>query len=104
LLNYVKIKNIDTKKWKFLWKTFVITWSIEWIWRQDIEKFIKENGWKLENQVTMQTSLLLVGDKPWNNKLEKSKEHNISTYDLLNFLKENNFHFPKKNIEQESLF
>ena len=104
LLNYVKIKSTEIKKWKFFWKQFVITWSIEWISRQEISNFIESNGWEFSNQITKETSLLLVGNKSWNSKLENAKEYGVPTYDLLNFLKENNFNFPKQSVQEESLF
>ena len=104
LLNYVKIKSAEIKKWKFSWQKFVITGSIEWISRQEIANFIEENGWEFLNQITMETTLLIVGDKPWNSKLKKAKEYDISTYDLLSFLTENNFNFPKKSMKEEGLF
>ena len=104
LLKYVKIKFDTTKQWKFSWQSFVITWSIPWISRDIIEKFIEENGWEFSNQVTKETSLLLVWEKPWNSKLEKAQEYNILTYDLYKFLKENWFTFPVNTKIQESLF
>jgi len=104
LLKYVKIKFDDTKQWKFSWQSFVITWSIPWISRDIIEKFIEENGWKFSNQVTKETSLLLVGEKAWNSKIKKAQEYGILTYDLYKFLKENWFVFPENTKVQESLF
>lgn len=104
LFKYVKIKTIKIQQWKFSWQEFVITGSIDWVSRDKIEKFIEENGWEFSNQVSKETTLLLVWDKSWNSKIEKANEYNIPTYNLLKFLKENNFEFPKKIIQQDSLF
>jgi len=104
LINYIKIKSTETKKWKFFWKQIVITGSIEWISRQEIANFIENNGWDFSSQITKETSLLLVGHKTWNGKLKNAKEYNIPTYDLINFLKANNFNFSKQSMQEESLF
>jgi len=104
LLNYIKIKVNLNKSGKFTWKEFVITWSIPWLSRDEIGKWIEENWWNFSNQVTKNTSLVLVGEKPWNSKLKKAQQYWISTYSLEKFLKENNFSFPNKLITQESLF
>ena len=104
LLKYIKIKQTSFKKWKFSGELFVITGSIEWIPRDKIEKWIEENWWDFSNQVTKETTLLLVGEKPWNSKIKKAQEYNISSYDLYKFLKENWFSFPTKVKVQEGLF
>jgi len=104
LLKYVKIKATSFKKWKFSGQLFVVTGSIPNVSRDKIEKWIEENGWEFSNQVTKETTLLLVGEKPWNSKIKKAKEYNIISYDLYKFLKENWFSFPEKIRIQESLF
>ncbi len=99
LLKKVKIIYNQEKKWKFFWKSFVITWSIEWISRDKIAKFIEDNWWEFSNQVTQHTTLLLVWEKPGKSKLEKAKKYWIWTYDLQKFLEENGFNLEKEKKE-----
>ena len=104
LLQKVKVVFEQEKKWKFQWQRFVITWSIEWISRDKIAKFIEENWWEFSNQVTQDTTLLLVGEKPGHSKLEKAKKYGIKTYSLEKFLEENWFNFEWNKKQELSLF
>jgi DNA ligase (NAD+) len=103
LLKKVKIFVPKPKQGKFSSQQIVITWSVEWISRDEIAKFIEDNQWEFSNQVTQHTTLLLVGDKPWKSKLEKAKKYNIPTYDLKKFLEENWFNI-KNKPQQMGLF
>lgn len=96
--------SIISRKWKFVWKTYAISWSVRWIDRNQIINYIEENWWEFTNQITKDTNYILVWEKPWNSKLKKAKEYNIQNLDLKKFLKENNFDFPNKTIKEESLF
>ncbi len=93
----------DESKWKFVWQTIVITGSVEWISRDKIADFIEKNWWNFSNQVTQDTTLLLVWEKPGKSKLSKAEKYKIPTYDLKKFLKENGFDI-KWDISQQSLF
>lgn len=104
ILQKIKIIISDYKNGKFFGQQFVITGSIEWISRDKLEKFIEENGWELLNQVTKETTFLLIGDKAWNSKIKKAKEYNILTKELKSWLQENWRNFDKKTIKEESLF
>ncbi len=104
ILSKVDITISNNKNSKFSGQQFVITGSIEWASRDKIEKFIEENGWEFSNQVTRETTFLLIGDKSWKSKIKKAQEYNISTKELKSWLQENWRNFDKKNIKEESLF
>ena len=93
LLNEIKVL-YSIREWKFSWKEFVITWSFPNVSREEIWQWIEDNGGVFSNQVTSNTTLLLVWEKPWKSKLDKAKKLNIPTYPLDKFLKEHWFNLP----------
>ena len=104
ILEKVEIIVSNNKNSKFSSKQFVITGSIEWVSRDKIENFIEQNGWEFSNQITRETTLLLVGEKSWNSKIKKAQEYGISAKELKSWLQDNWFGFDKKTIKEESLF
>ena len=104
ILQKVEIITLNNKNSKFSGEQFVITGSVEWVSRDKIEKFIEENGGEFSNQLTKETTLLLIWDKAWNSKIKKAQENNILTKELKSWLQENWRSFDKKTIKEESLF
>ncbi len=103
LLKKVKIVFSINQTWKFLWQIISITWSINEISRNEITNFIEKNWWEFSDQITKNTTILLIWKNPWKNKISKAKKYNIKTYSLEKFLKENWF-ITKQKPRQETLF
>jgi DNA ligase (NAD+) len=69
---------------KFSDMTFVITGSIEGFTRNEIKEFIQQNGGKVTDSISKNTTYLLVGDQP-GTKFDKAKSLGIKIIDIHEF-------------------
>jgi DNA ligase (NAD+) len=65
---------------------FVITGTFEKYSRDDLEKFVKENGGAVQSAVNPKTSFLIVGEEA-GSKLDKAQKLKIKTININEFLK-----------------
>jgi len=66
--------------------SFVITGSFDNMSRDDVTKFIEDNGGKVSSSVSKKTSYVVVGKEP-GSKLQKAEELGVKTVDLEKLLK-----------------
>ena len=71
---------------KLIGKSYVITGSFSSVSRNDIEKSILNNGGKVSNSISKNTSALILGLKP-GSKLDKAKKLKIDIISEDDFIK-----------------
>ena len=73
-------------KQNFVGMTFVITGTVAGYTRDEVKKLIEENGGKVTDSISKNTSYLLVGEQP-GSKLEKARKLEIPVLDFQELMK-----------------
>lgn len=76
----IEVKKNTTSSGKLSGMSFVVTGTLSGFTREDIKEFIEQNGGKVSDSVSKNTSYLVLGENP-GSKFEKAKKLNIPVLD-----------------------